>query len=122
VRDYLTYRINVAIQHGVARDSIVIDPGIGFGKMLEHNLALLRGLAALSECGYPLLVGASRKSFIGELTGRQTPTDRRAGSLAAAAWAIANGAHILRVHDVLDTCDVCRMLDTFVSGNNNEMD
>lgn len=116
VCDYLKARIDLAIQHGVARDRIVIDPGIGFGKTMEHNLALLRGLPALAECDCPLLVGASRKSFIGQLTGRTAPIDRRAGSLGAAAWAVANGTHILRVHDVLDTCDVCRMLDTFISG------
>ena len=118
VRNYMMSRINVAIQHGVARDRIVIDPGIGFGKTMEHNLALLRELSLLAECGHPLLVGASRKSFIGQLTGRSAPVDRRAGSLGAAAWAVANGAHILRVHDVLDTCDVCRMLDTFICGDN----
>jgi dihydropteroate synthase len=117
VRDYLKARIAVAIQHGIARDHIVIDPGIGFGKTTEHNLALLRGLPELAGCGGPLLVGASRKSFIGQLTGRTAPKDRRAGSLGAAAWAVANGAHILRVHDVLETCDVCRMLDTFISGD-----
>jgi len=117
VCDYLTSRIDAAIQHGVARDRIVIDPGIGFGKTLGHNLALLRALPALAGCGYPLLIGASRKSFIGQLTGRKAPKDRRAGSLGTAAWAVANGAHILRVHDVLDTCDVCRMLDTFISGD-----
>jgi dihydropteroate synthase len=117
VRDYLKSRIDVAIQHGVARNRIVIDPGIGFGKTMEHNLALLRGLPALAECDSPLLVGASHKSFIGQLTGRKAPIERRAGSLGAAAWAVANGAHILRVHDVLDTCDVCRILDTFISGD-----
>ncbi len=117
VCNYLKARIDVAIQHGVARDHIVIDPGIGFGKTLEHNLALLRGLPALAVCDYPLLVGASRKRFIGQLTGRTAPIDRRAGSLGAAAWSVANGAHLLRVHDVLDTCDVCRILDTFISGD-----
>lgn len=117
VRDYMKSRADVAIQHGVARNRIVIDPGIGFGKSTEHNLKLLRGLPVLTGCGYPLLVGASRKSFIGQLTGRTAPADRRAGSLGAAAWAVANGAHILRVHDVLDTCDVCRMLDTFICGD-----
>jgi dihydropteroate synthase len=117
VRDYMKSRIEVAIQHGVARERIVIDPGIGFGKTTEHNLALLRELPSLAECGSPLLVGASRKSFIGQLTGRSAPADRRAGSLGVAAWAVAHGTHILRVHDVLDTCDVCRMLDTFISGD-----
>jgi dihydropteroate synthase len=114
---YLKSRITVAAQHGIAHDRIVVDPGIGFGKTTEHNLSLLRGLTTLAACGSPLLVGTSRKSFVGQLTGRKAPMDRRAGSLGAAAWAVANGAHILRVHDVLDTCDVCRMLDTFISGD-----
>jgi dihydropteroate synthase len=117
VRDYMKSRADVAIQHGVARNRIVIDPGIGFGKSMEHNLKLLRELPVLTGCDFPLLVGVSRKSFIGQLTGRTAPADRRAGSLGAAAWAVANGAHILRVHDVLDTCDVCRMLDTFICGD-----
>jgi dihydropteroate synthase len=95
----------------------VLDPGLGlFGKTLEHNLELLRGLPKLAALGYPLLIGASRKRFIGDITGRTQPTERTAGSLGAAAWAIAHGAHILRVHDVIDTCDLCRMLDTLSSG------
>ena len=102
---------------GIAQNRIVIDPGIGFGKTTEHNLTLLRELPAIVECGYPVLIGASRKNFIGQLTGRKAPADRRAGSLGVAAWAVTNGAHILRVHDVLDTCDICRMLDTFISGD-----
>lgn len=114
---YLADRINFAETHGVVRERIVIDPGIGFGKTVEHNLELLRRLPDLAKCGCPLLIGASRKSFIGRITGREDPTDRLAGSLGVAAWATMNGAHILRVHDVLDTCDVCRMLDTFVCGD-----
>ena len=86
------------------------------GKTPDHNIELLRGLPALSECGCPLLVGASRKSFIGKILGRDTPEERRAGSLGAAAWAILGGAHILRVHDVIDTCDVCGLVDTLLSG------
>jgi dihydropteroate synthase len=117
VCDYLASRIDFAVQHGVAHDRIIVDPGIGFGKTVAHNLDLLRGLPALSTCGCPLLVGASRKRFIGRITGREHPEDRLAGSLGVAAWAVANGAHILRVHDVLDTCDVCRMLDTFICGD-----
>lgn len=117
VCDYLKSRIDFAEQHGVARDRIVVDPGIGFGKTLEHNMDLLRELPTFSSCGCALLVGASRKRFIGQITGRANPDERLAGSLGTAAWAVANGAHILRVHDVLDTCDVCRMLDTFISGD-----
>lgn len=114
---YLEARIAFAVQAGIARDRIVADPGIGFGKTLDHNLELLRNLPVLeNRCG-PLLVGASRKRFIGQITGRTDPTDRLAGSLAVAAWSAAQGAHILRVHDVLDTCDVCRMLDRLSHGD-----
>jgi dihydropteroate synthase len=116
VGTYLKQRIEAAAQHGIGRESIVVDPGIGFGKTLEHNLELLRGINQLSECGCPILVGASRKSFIGQITGRDVPADRLAGSLGAAAWAVLQGAHILRVHDVIDTCDICRLVDTLLSG------
>jgi len=117
VRSYLEERIGSAVQHGVQRNQIVVDPGIGFGKTLEHNLELLRNLSGVGDGLGPVLVGASRKSFIGQVTGRSRPAERLAGSLAAAAWAAAHGAHILRVHDVLETCDVCRMLDTFICGD-----
>ena len=102
---YLKARMDVAAQNGIARNRMVIDPGIGFGKTVEHNLALLRGVPRLAECGCPVLVAASRKSFIGRITGCESPDRRRAGSLGAAAWAVMHGAHILRVHDVIDTCD-----------------
>ena len=117
VRAYLSERLRFAEAHGVARARMVVDPGIGFGKTTEHNLALLRGLPDLLMCGAPLLVGASRKRFVGELTGRADPAERKAGSLGVAAWAALHGAHILRVHDVIDTCDVCHMLDTIYSGD-----
>ncbi|VGO22155.1 dihydropteroate synthase [Pontiella sulfatireligans] len=116
VRSYLQQRMDFAASHGVGREHLVVDPGIGFGKTLEHNLDVMRRLPDLAECGRPLLVGASRKSFIGQLLGRDNPAERLSGSLGAAAWAVLQGAHILRVHDVIETCDVCRMLDTFVCG------
>ena len=122
VSDYLKQRADHIIARGVRRESVVLDPGIGFGKTEEHNVELLRQLPALARCGFPVLVGASRKRFIGSITGRSLPAERRAGSLAVAAWSAANGTHILRVHDVIDTCDVCRMLDRFVSGGLNAMD
>lgn len=113
---YLKARGDFAEDHGVARERIVVDPGIGFGKTTEHNLALLRSLPRLAQTDYPILIGASRKRFIGEITGKTVPATRTAGSLGAAAWAITCGAHILRVHDVLDTCDICRLLDRFTDG------
>jgi dihydropteroate synthase len=117
VRNYLQERINFLAEQGVDRDRIVIDPGIGFGKTLEHNMELLRGISDLAECGSPILIGASRKSFIGHLLERENPAARAAGGLGVAAWAVMQGAHLLRVHDVIDTCDVCRIMDTLYSGD-----
>ena len=113
---YLCRRLDAAEQEGIGRDCMAVDPGIGFGKTFEHNLELLRGLPRLAECGSPILVGASRKRFIGQLLERDDPAERGAGSLGVAAWAVANGAHILRVHDVIETCDVCRIMDTLSCG------
>lgn len=112
VGSYLQQQMNYALAHGVERSALCIDPGIGFGKTMNHNLALLRGIPDLAACGAPILIGASRKRFIGLITGRETPADRLAGSLGVAGWSAALGAHILRVHDVIDTCDVCRIVDT----------
>lgn len=99
VRSFLNARAQYAIQSGVSSQNIIIDPGIGFGKTVEHNVALLRGLEALVRLGFPVLVGASRKSFIGHLTG--APVDERlAGSLSAALRSVRAGAKIVRVHDV----------------------
>lgn len=85
------------------------DPGIGFGKLLDHNLTLLAGLPLIAEDGFPLLVGLSRKRMIGELTGNAVG-DRMAGSLGGALWSVLNGAQILRVHDVKETCDACKVV------------
>jgi dihydropteroate synthase len=104
VRDYLRQRIVAAEQAGIARDRVVVDPGFGFGKALEHNLELLRRLDELAALNVPLLAGLSRKSMIGKLTGRETG-DRLAGSVAAALFAVQRGAAIVRVHDVAATRD-----------------
>jgi dihydropteroate synthase len=88
---------------GVARERIVVDPGIGFGKTTAHNLELLRRLDEIVAAGYPVLVGASRKRFIGEITGVSEPRDRLAASIAAALEAVGRGASAVRVHDVADT-------------------
>ncbi|HEY8019570.1 MAG TPA: dihydropteroate synthase [Thermoanaerobaculia bacterium] len=104
VRSELADAAERAAGLGVDREQIVLDPGIGFGKTAEQNLALLRRLDAFADLGRPLLVGASRKSFLGALTGRP-PADRLAGSLAAAAWAAAGGAAIVRAHDVAPTVE-----------------
>jgi len=115
VLHYLEKRIAFAMSCGVRRECIVVDPGIGFGKTLDHNLQLLRGIPELGQSA-PVLIGASRKSMIGKLLDREDPNQRLAGSLGIAAWSTALGAHILRVHDVIDTCDVCRIVDTLCTG------
>ncbi len=102
VRDYLEGRLRRANRFGV---EVIVDPGIGFGKSLEHNLELLRRLDTLKALGAPVLVGVSRKSFLGRLTGREIE-GRLAGTLACNAWALAAGADILRVHDIAEHRDL----------------
>ncbi|MCE1195182.1 dihydropteroate synthase [bacterium] len=104
VRDFLAERVRLALAAGVAPERIVLDPGVGFGKKLEHNLDLLDRLYLLAETGYPVLVGLSRKRFVGELTGKPVE-GRLAGSLGAACAAWLRGADIFRVHDVAATVD-----------------
>lgn len=106
---YLLGRAQELESAGVARERICIDPGIGFGKTLEHNLELLRRLPELAALGYPLLVGASRKSLIGMVLAEPDPKRRLEGSLAIAAWAASHGADVVRVHDVYETVRVLRV-------------
>ncbi|MDP2181743.1 MAG: dihydropteroate synthase [Actinomycetota bacterium] len=103
VRGYLDRQAQALVRAGVAPERICVDPGIGFGKTLEDNLALLRSLPEIADLGFPVLVGTSRKRFIGEITGVTDPRGRLGGSIAAAAWAAAHGADIVRAHDVADT-------------------
>ena len=100
VRDFLAHRAERAVRAGVDEESIVLDPGIGFGKTLEHNLALLNRLDALVELGFPVLVGASRKSFLGKIGGSSDPKDRLFGTVATNVLAYERGATLFRVHDV----------------------
>jgi len=100
VRQFLAGRLAAAAQAGLPRGKCIVDPGIGFGKRLEHNLALLAGVGKLACLGCPILVGPSRKRFIGELTGVQDASCRLGGTLAACIEAWRRGAAILRVHDV----------------------
>jgi dihydropteroate synthase len=103
VRDFLAARADGLIAAGVAHGRIAVDPGIGFGKTLEHNIALLRGLGRIAELGYPVVVGVSRKRFIGEISGNDVPASRLGGSIAAAVYAAQQGASVVRVHDVSQT-------------------
>ncbi len=115
VCSFLQDRIRHAVEKGVSREQIIIDPGIGFGKELRHNIELLRGLPALASLKRPILVGVSRKAFIGKISGGGAE-ERLEGSLAAAAISILRGANIIRVHDVKETLRAARMADAFSFG------
>lgn len=105
----LAQRIEAAERAGVTRDNIVIDPGIGFAKTAEQSIELLRRLPDLAALGRPILVGLSRKSFLGAITGEDEPRRRLPGSLAAGLFALARGAAILRVHDVAETIQAIKV-------------
>jgi dihydropteroate synthase len=109
VREFLAARVAACVAAGIPRDRIVIDPGFGFGKTVEHNLTLLRSLGAIAALGVPVLAGWSRKSSLGRITGRALE-ERLAASLAAALIAVQHGARIVRVHDVAATRDVLAVL------------
>ncbi|HOQ03680.1 MAG TPA: dihydropteroate synthase [Anaerohalosphaeraceae bacterium] len=109
VKEYLLSRAAYAESVGIRRERIFLDPGIGFGKTTEHNLLLLGHLEEFVGLGYRVLVGVSRKRFIGQLTGRENPKERLFGTAAAVALAAAKGASILRVHDVGPMADVVRV-------------
>ncbi len=106
---FLEERRAFAVSRGIAADRIIFDPGIGFGKRVGHNLTILRHLGRFVALGQPVLVGASRKSFIGSVLGIADPNERAGGSLACAAMAVMAGAAIVRVHDVRATVDVVRL-------------
>ena len=116
VRRFLAERIFACEMSGIEKKRIVVDPGFGFGKTLEHNLALLRALDQFASLGVPLLVGLSRKAMIGTLTGREKHADRAVGSAAAALLAVQKGAAIVRVHDVAATRDALAVWEAFASG------
>lgn len=109
VAAFLAERARACRAAGIARERLLLDPGIGFGKTVTHNLELLRHLPALSDEGLPILVGASRKSTIGQLTGRP-PGGRLAGSIGAAVFAVLRGAAMVRVHDVEETVDALEVV------------
>jgi dihydropteroate synthase len=109
VQAFFQDRLQRLAAAGVGAEQVVLDPGIGFGKTLEHNFQLLAGLRAFTRLERPLLLGVSRKSFLGRLTG--TATDRLPGSLACASLAVADGVQILRVHDVEETVQAVRVTE-----------
>ncbi|MGB9493954.1 MAG: dihydropteroate synthase [Azonexus sp.] len=115
VRDFLAARVASCRASGIDDSRLVLDPGFGFGKALEHNLALFRALTATAAVDLPLLVGISRKSMLGAITGRPV-AQRLAASVAAAVLAVQNGARILRVHDVEETRDALAVLAAIQTG------
>ncbi len=112
---YLSGSIDIAERSGIAPEKIIVDPGIGFGKTIEHNLEILRRLGELCYLGKSLLVGTSRKSFLGTITGKDAG-DRIFGTAASVAAAIMNGADMVRVHDVGAMKDVARVMDAIMTG------
>ena len=114
IMDYLCARVASCESSGIVRSRLLLDPGFGFGKTLEHNLALLAGLREFGRLGLPVLVGISRKSMLGALTGREVE-DRLAASVAAALMAVERGAAIVRVHDVAPTVDALKVWQAVVS-------
>lgn len=113
VADFLQARAAACVESGIPHEHILLDPGFGFGKTLDHNVTLMQGLPQLTELGYPLLIGVSRKSMIGMLAGSvEEPVaveQRLAGSVAAALFAVTQGAAILRVHDVAESVQALRV-------------
>lgn len=122
VKDIITYlkkSIDVCRSAGVPRENIVIDPGIGFGKTLRHNLEILNRLAELKRLGHPVCIGTSRKSFIGKALGIENAGDRLAGSIATSVIAVMNGAGLIRAHDVRETVQAAAMADLIMKAGAN---
>jgi dihydropteroate synthase len=111
VTDYFRVGIQLAVKSGIPESMIVLDPGIGFGKTFEHNLQIINNLDQFSVLGKPLLIGPSRKAFLGRILGGRPPQERLEGTAAAVAISIMKGAHIVRVHDVKEMAYVARVAD-----------
>ncbi|WP_445143620.1 dihydropteroate synthase [Dyella sp. Tek66A03] len=120
VHRFLTDRLFACELAGIDRRKVMVDPGFGFGKTLEHNLALLRALERFANLGSGVYVGLSRKSMIGAMTGKTTTADRAAGSVAAALIAVQRGARIVRVHDVAATVDALAVWHALQAGDTPE--
>lgn len=114
ISGYFKESIKIAVKAGINKEDIIIDPGIGFGKTVEHNLEILRRLKVFKSLGHPICIGTSRKSFIGKILGSDDPDDRLAGTIATCAVAIMNGADILRVHDVKEIVRAAHITDNII--------
>jgi dihydropteroate synthase len=121
IRAFLAERIRVAAAAGIPEERLIVDPGVGFGKTFEDNLALLRGQEAFHALGRPLLMGFSRKAFLGRILDRP-PAERLEGTIAAAVLAVERGAHILRVHDVGPVARAVRTAEAILAGGSRDAD
>jgi len=117
VRAFLEERAAFAVAQGVAPERIHVDPGIGFGKTIDHNLELLRRLDEIAELGFEVMVGTSRKSFLGRITGREDPHELVAATVATSVMALERGATLFRVHDVAPTADALRVAAATLAGH-----
>lgn len=120
VIQFLRERIRAAEAAGLAGEKTLIDPGIGFGKTLDHNLSLMRQQRELLALGRPVVIGTSRKGFIGKITGETEPSKRLFGTAASVAWSITSGADIVRVHDVGPMTQVVRMMRAIIGGDTSD--
>ena len=111
VYDFLASRVELCVQAGIDISKISIDPGIGFGKTIEHNLLLIKGISLFHGIGCPILLGVSRKRFIGEIGKAQNTADRLGGSIAVALEGLRQGVQMLRVHDVKETVQAVRLFE-----------
>lgn len=114
VKAFLEERLEFVVSRGVAEESVMLDPGIGFGKTLEHNLSLLRRLDEIVAIGRPVVIGTSRKSFIGKITGKEAG-ERLSGTIATNVLALERGASVFRVHDVAQVRDALAVAAATVS-------
>lgn len=117
VYQYLQERIRICETHRIDADMVICDPGIGFGKTLEHNLLLLRNISRFHGLGVPVLLGTSRKSFIGKISGDEPPDERIPGSLASALWGLSQGVQVYRVHDVKETVQAFKVYEAISSAD-----
>ena len=114
IYDFLEERINQAKKAGISEEKIIVDPGIGFGKSLYHNKTLIKNLSLFHGLGCPVMIGLSRKSFIGEIVGELDPSKRLGGSLAALLTVVSRGVHLVRVHDVIETKQAIEVWNSLV--------
>jgi len=119
ISKFFDERIQTFQRHGISAEQMVLDVGIGFGKSLDHNLQLLAGLQRFTKWGRPLLIGVSRKSFIGKVAGVDDPAHRLPGSLACTCWAVQNGANIVRTHDVAATQQALSLHEAIAAQHEN---